>query len=156
MTVARNLTLAALLLCSSCARHESGAPQGEPLASASVPVTAIPATAVPAKATAFAAGPTQPAASISAQSSAALADCKTVCAAATQLKCAKSASCIASCLAMAASATCTAQLGQFFKCLSSQPVNHWECLEDGTGAIREGFCESEQSAFAECLSKEQH
>jgi hypothetical protein len=85
-----------------------------------------------------------------------VADCNRVCKAATKLHCKKSASCVSSCIGMVSSAAdCSNELSSFFQCLGSQSSDHWECLEDGTGAIREGFCESEQAAFAACLDRNQ-
>lgn len=158
MSALRTAMLAGLLW--GCARSQPERLQREPVAAATGSVSA-------------AAAPADRAADSTAQRSAAAApprsgagssapplgieDCARICAAATQLKCTKSASCVPSCVAMAASApACTAQLSSFFHCLGSQAADHWECLEDGTGAIREGFCEVEQAAFAACLERNQH
>ena len=48
---------------------------------------------------------------------------------------------------------CAAELQKFYGCLAAQPPEHWECVDDGTGAIRQGFCEREQAEFAACLEK---
>jgi len=81
--------------------------------------------------------------------------CERVCQASAPLGCRKAAACKASCEAMAATGVCQPQLGAFFKCLEAQPSGHWECLEDGTAAIRESYCDSEQAGFAACLQEKQ-
>jgi len=81
------------------------------------------------------------------------AACERACRAPLELGCKSAATCVASCLAMASVGSCAKQLSSFYECLASQPKEHWECLEDGTGAIRDGYCEAEQAAFAACLGR---
>lgn len=142
------VTAASLLVLAGCARADPERVQREPIAApmpVPVPVT-ISASAAP-----------QRAASSAQKSALGVADCNRICEAASKLNCKKSATCVNSCLGMVASAgECSEQLRAFFKCLGTQSADHWECLEDGTGAIREGFCEGEQAAFAACLDKNQH
>ena len=79
--------------------------------------------------------------------------CERVCESSAVLGCRRAPLCKQNCLAMASSAACGGPVKAFFECLASQAPAHWECLEDGTGAIREGFCEQEQAAFAACLQR---
>lgn len=77
--------------------------------------------------------------------------CHKICAASLALRCKRSDACEPNCRYMASSEKCQRELFTFYDCLTTQPVEHWECLEDGTGAIREGFCDKGQSDFAACL-----
>jgi hypothetical protein len=38
-------------------------------------------------------------------------------------------------------------------CIAAEPVAHWECDEAGVAAIREGYCDGEQQAFAACFQR---
>jgi len=158
MSALRTAMLAGLLW--GCARSQPERLQPEPAAAAPASVGAAPApsdrAADPTAQRSAPAAPPHSGAS-SARPALDVDDCNRICAAATQLGCTKSASCVPSCVAMERSTPeCTAQLSSFFRCLASQSADHWECLEDGTGAIREGFCEAEQAAFAACLERNQH
>jgi hypothetical protein len=52
---------------------------------------------------------------------------------------------------MAAGTPCTNEIVTLYGCLLREPISRWECSEDGTAAIRDGSCESEQSVAAACL-----
>lgn len=80
-------------------------------------------------------------------------DCEKFCAPIRKLACRRASECVDSCRQMIAVATCRPDLMRFFTCAASEPTEHWECVDDGTGAIKEGFCEREQAAFAACLEK---
>ena len=80
-------------------------------------------------------------------------DCNKVCEPVRKLGCRRASECVDSCRQMAAGEVCSTQLALFYACLASEPVEHWECMDDGTGAIKDGFCEREQSSFAACLEK---
>jgi hypothetical protein len=80
-------------------------------------------------------------------------DCNQLCEPVRRLGCARASECVNDCRHMASIELCRPLLLQFYSCLSSEPSEHWECLDDGTGAIREGYCEREQSTFAACLEK---
>lgn len=80
-------------------------------------------------------------------------DCNPVCEPVRKLGCRRASECVDSCRQMAAGEVCRTQLAGFYACLASEPVEHWECLDDGTGAIKDGFCEREQASFAACLEK---
>ncbi|HKO49963.1 MAG TPA: hypothetical protein VJV79_19665 [Polyangiaceae bacterium] len=80
-------------------------------------------------------------------------DCNQVCEPVRKLRCRRASECVDSCRQMAAGEVCRTQLSQFYACLASEPFEHWECMDDGTGAIKDGFCEREQASFAACLEK---
>jgi hypothetical protein len=80
-------------------------------------------------------------------------DCEMVCEPVRKLGCRRASECVDSCRQMADGKVCRGELMRFYACLGSEPAQHWECLDDGTGAIKEGFCEREQSSFAACLEK---
>src|SRR5688572_13285150 len=77
-------------------------------------------------------------------------DCHQVCAPVRKLNCRRASECVDSCREMVSGKVCQKELLQFYACLSTEPAEHWECLDDGTGAIKEGFCEREQAIFAAC------
>jgi len=80
-------------------------------------------------------------------------DCDKVCEPVRKLACRRASECADSCRQMAEGSLCRSELLRFYACLASEPAERWECLDDGTGAIKEGFCEREQSSFAACLEK---
>jgi hypothetical protein len=53
---------------------------------------------------------------------------------------------------MASLTPCGDEFRAFYGCLVGQPPQNWECSEDGVAAIREGFCESQQSRVAACMN----
>jgi hypothetical protein len=55
------------------------------------------------------------------------------------------------CLAMGVGTPCSDQMSKFLRCLVSEPVERWECGEDGVAAIREGFCDKEQEQAVGCM-----
>ena len=79
--------------------------------------------------------------------------CERICAPSRQLGCKLASECKAQCEAMSSISTCRSELDGFFSCLVAQPVERWECLEDGTGVIRQGYCEAEQARFALCAEQ---
>jgi hypothetical protein len=34
-----------------------------------------------------------------------------------------------------------------------EPIDHWECAEDGMGAIRDGYCNEEQGQAVACMEQ---
>lgn len=80
-------------------------------------------------------------------------DCDKVCEPVRKLGCRRASECVDSCRQMADEGVCRSELLRFYTCLGSEPAEHWECMDDGTGAIKEGFCEREQESFAACLEK---
>lgn len=81
--------------------------------------------------------------------------CKDICRSPAKLGCNRAKDCEPNCRAMSSVPFCAEELQVFFKCLAFQPLEHWECAEDGTGAIRNGVCEREQASFAACLQRKQ-
>jgi len=49
---------------------------------------------------------------------------------------------------------CTTQFERLYACLAAEPLAHWECAEDGVGAIRDGYCEKEQAAAVGCVERQ--
>lgn len=94
-----------------------------------------------------------PAKADAARPTAAGPDCDKVCEPVRKLACRRASECVDSCRQMASAEVCRSELMRFYGCLASEPSEHWECMDDGTGAIKEGFCEREQSGFAACLEK---
>jgi hypothetical protein len=126
------------LLCFACAQKESAARQ-------SVATDAVEADKPSLISTAHA--------SQAATSGDAARSCERICAASTKLGCRQAQGCQTACLQMASTGACGPGLRAFYDCLETQPSEHWECLEDGTAAIREGYCENEQAQFARCLER---
>lgn len=77
--------------------------------------------------------------------------CTSICDRSRTLKCANVAECQPNCLAMAVGTPCSSEFMRFYACLVREPVEHWECSEDGIAAIKEGFCEKEQEAAIACM-----
>jgi hypothetical protein len=128
------------LLLSACSREKEAAVTSEPVAVPAPSGTTNSGSAiVPAKHTA------QVARQDLSRS------CESICSVADKLGCKRAKACPQNCAAMAATGVCDRELGAFYACLKAQPSEHWECLDDGTAAIREGYCESEQAGFAQCL-----
>jgi hypothetical protein len=42
-------------------------------------------------------------------------------------------------------------MSQFFNCLVKEPVEHWECAEEGVAAIRPAYCDGEQQRAVRCM-----
>jgi hypothetical protein len=77
--------------------------------------------------------------------------CKGICERSRALHCARANQCKTSCLAMGAGTPCTPQFLAFYDCLTHQPLERWECDEDGLGAIRPGFCDEAQERAVRCM-----
>jgi hypothetical protein len=145
-------SLAFVLISCAKPKHEEPSaaaqdPKAEPL---TVTTASLQAPAVAREAAA--AAPT-PAPAGSAAPAEVSARCRDACASVQKLGCKHAAECEVSCREMSAVPRCQPEIGAFFGCLATQSADHWECLEDGTGAIRDGFCEREQARFAACLEK---
>jgi hypothetical protein len=52
---------------------------------------------------------------------------------------------------MAAGTPCSESFAALYQCLVREPIEHWECAEDGIAAIRVGFCEKEQERAVGCM-----
>jgi hypothetical protein len=51
---------------------------------------------------------------------------------------------------VAQSGACSEPLRAVLACFAKQQQSSWECDEDGNAAIKDGFCDTEQAAFARC------
>lgn len=80
--------------------------------------------------------------------------CDKICSRSRELRCPREALCLQGCAEMAQVPGCAPQFERLYACLASQPLSHWECAEDGVGAIRDGYCEKEQGAAAGCVEKQ--
>jgi hypothetical protein len=79
--------------------------------------------------------------------------CRSVCERSKQLKCAHTDECLTNCMGMATLTPCSAEFSKLFPCWLHEPVEHWECGEDGVGAIRDGYCDKEQAEAVACMEK---
>jgi hypothetical protein len=145
----RCVLLVVLVLLAACSKRQRELPEE---ASVAAPV-ADPAEPTPASAQAALARTLTTADPRALAEPNTAVDCGPVCGATRKLGCKRADECESTCREMASVPTCQPELAAFFRCLSAQPVQNWECLEDGTGAIREGFCDAEQGRFAACLEK---
>jgi len=123
----------------ACSRQADPVPRREAAVDANASINTAPSAVVPAL------HATQPNNRLLSQT------CQQVCAASEKLHCSRAKACEPNCIAMASAGTCDSQLAAFYECLKIQPSEHWECMEDGSAAIREGYCESEQAGFARCV-----
>lgn len=143
--VAVATALSSLLVCVACARGRSAGPAPEQSSSVSAAVTPQ--------------APTVPVVAPAVHASTAIGHgnerqrCEQICRAAISLHCRRAQACESNCVAMASTGVCDRALGAFFDCLKAQPTERWECLEDGTAAIRDGYCDNEQAGVAACLQE---
>lgn len=142
------LVWAVLLACSllGCAQHPSVETTPEGLPSAATAGLAADANQTPAAKTPKP-YPSQPSNARA---------CERLCEPAFKLGCQRAEACKLNCMNTSSIPVCQVELQAFFfRCLATQPDKHWECLEDGSVAIKQGFCEQEQAAFAACLQRNQ-
>jgi hypothetical protein len=142
----RNVLIGVLLAAFGCAKAKNEEPSPSAPAKQAEPV-AVTTASLPAEPRAVTAPAITPAASGHS------ARCRAACEPVYKLGCKLASECESSCREMMGMPRCREEIGAFFGCLSSQGAERWECLEDGTGAIREGYCEREQARFAACLEK---
>lgn len=109
------------------------------------PAIAAPAPSVAAVVAPSAALPTPEAARAVERS------CTSICNRSRALGCARAGDCMSDCLAMAIGTPCVEEFASLYRCLMKEPVEHWECAEDGVAAIREGFCDDEQKKSVSCM-----
>ena len=76
--------------------------------------------------------------------------CDEICRIAAPLGCPHQDECVNGCETMASASVCRAEMSRMYDCLLRQPVEHWECDENGVGAIRDPFCGKEQAAVVKC------
>ncbi len=77
--------------------------------------------------------------------------CEEICRIAVPLHCTHQDECVQGCESMASAPMCKAELNRMYDCLLRQPVESWECDENGVGAIRDPFCGKEQAAVVNCV-----
>jgi len=77
--------------------------------------------------------------------------CTSICERSQKLKCAHAADCQKGCIGMAIGTPCSEQFSGLYTCLLGEPVEHWECGEDGIAALREGYCNKEQEQTVTCM-----
>jgi len=129
-----------LAACSKDKREGAGA-----AVSSAAPVVSSPAPAASPQVVA-------PAATIDVATARAVEkSCTSICERSSTLKCAHAGDCIKSCVGMAIGTPCSAEFSALYTCLLREPMDHWECSEDGTAAIREGYCEKEQERTVTCM-----
>jgi hypothetical protein len=78
-------------------------------------------------------------------------ECKQICNRSRQLKCKHEDQCMSNCIAMATVTPCSESLHGMYRCLVNQPLANWECADDGVAAIKDGFCDREQSQAVGCM-----
>jgi len=79
--------------------------------------------------------------------------CRVVCDRSARLKCKHTEECVPNCLGMATLTPCSPEFSALFRCWLHEPLEHWECGEDGVGAIRDGYCDKEQAAVVTCMEQ---
>lgn len=142
-----------LFLFVSCGRQNNQWGSGSPESRSSNgrAVTSLPAAVLPGRTTVL---PVAPARSPSKPvPSRFAAECGKICDRSRELKCPHSDQCLAGCLSVASFLQCSDAFAALYTCLSLEPLNHWECADDGVAAIRDGFCEPEQAAASGCLEQ---
>jgi hypothetical protein len=121
-----------------CTRKDSAADPSGSASAVAIPVaTAAPDSA--ARGQVFGANPTVEHA------------CNSICGQSQKLQCARADECLSNCIAMGSLTPCAEQFGSFYQCLLKQPLQNWECAEDGVASIKPGFCDTEQEAAVRCL-----
>jgi hypothetical protein len=77
--------------------------------------------------------------------------CADICSRSHQLKCQHADQCENNCRAMGLLSPCSEAISGLYRCLVQQPLQRWECDDDGVAAIREGYCDSEQGQVVACI-----
>jgi len=77
--------------------------------------------------------------------------CEAICRIPVPLGCNHQDECVHGCESMATGPICKAEMSRMYDCLLRQPVENWECDENGVGAIRDPFCGKEQAAAVKCI-----
>ncbi len=82
-----------------------------------------------------------------------LATCEALCAMLDPLKCRNGRECGPRCRSMLQIRGCAREMQKVLGCLSKQPLENWECDDDGIGAVRDPYCSDEQAMVVGCLAK---
>lgn len=139
-SVVASVCLALCLTAGACNRADTPAePVHAAAASAAPSPSAAPATPLP---------PTPR------KTATADPECANICRTTLALHCSKAAACVENCQAMVQSGVCSALMQAVLACFGKQPLERWECDEDGNAAIKEGFCNEEQATFAHCAERQ--
>jgi hypothetical protein len=77
--------------------------------------------------------------------------CSDICDRSRQLRCNRADQCESNCVAMGSVTPCSDEFSSFFQCLLRQPLQNWECGDDGVAAIKEKFCDPEQGRAVTCM-----
>jgi len=77
--------------------------------------------------------------------------CERTCAFSRDLHCTASASCAEVCRDSMREMPCKELFASVVSCAAAQPIGQWECSEEGLAAIKDGPCDTQQSAFLSCL-----
>jgi len=77
--------------------------------------------------------------------------CGSICERSHVLKCKNADECLVNCLAAGAGTPCNAEFLAFYRCIVPQPINNWECAEDGVAAVKPGVCDEEQQRAVRCM-----
>jgi hypothetical protein len=48
---------------------------------------------------------------------------------------------------------CDAELSAALSCMAREPLNHWECSDEGLPVIRAGYCDAPQGKAVECMQR---
>lgn len=138
----------------ACSKKAADPPPPGPAATEAASVAARAATsASPPPERATVTGSAAPSAGLAAVPEGLARDCKKICAHSDELKCAHATECLPNCIAAAAVTPCASEFRALYACLVPQPLQNWQCDEDGVAAIRDGFCEAEQKASFECMQQ---
>lgn len=78
--------------------------------------------------------------------------CPEVCKRTRQLGCRAAERCDQVCQSAFAQMPCPEQLQPAMECALSQPLSAWICSPDGFGAVKDGPCDREQTAYDACLN----
>ncbi|MET0794650.1 MAG: hypothetical protein ABW061_24225 [Polyangiaceae bacterium] len=79
--------------------------------------------------------------------------CSVMCDHSRALHCNDVARCAENCAELVKQPLCKSELERALHCIVAEPRQHWECSEDGLAAIKVGFCDPEQAAYAACMER---
>jgi hypothetical protein len=124
------------LVAAACARESNRQPPGDAPAPSAAPVVPVAQQAqlAPVKV---------PEAIVSA--------CRQICRRSVELHCSHANECEPNCVAAASETPCSQAFSTFYDCLTRQPLQNFQCDEDGVAAVREGVCDQEQAATLRCV-----
>jgi hypothetical protein len=77
--------------------------------------------------------------------------CTTMCRYPLEIHCAAADGCVAECEHAWDIDVCRDTMRRSLSCFAAQGKDAWACDEDGLPAVKEGHCDAEQAAHAECM-----